>query len=533
LDSAYAVADLDENRAAMTTQQTLELQEVFVLSGVPKYTFVEPVEYARLLVALKTAGRSIVVEGPSGIGKTTAVMKAIVDADLAKYVLSLSARKVEDVQLIRELPSQIPLGTVILDDFHRLDDDLKRSIANLMKTLADEGSTHSKLVLIGIPNAGQSLISFGKDLANRIEVIPFEANPEHKVSELIDKGERALNVSINIRDDIVHDAQGSFYIAQMLAYHTCLRARVLKTLPSRASTTESYESVKAQVMATLSRSFHDTAITFARGSKLRREGRAPYLHLLYWLSQSKRWYINTVHETDRHPGQRGSVSQVVTKGYLSELILSSQDIQRVLHYDSANNLLIVQDPQFVFYIRNLSWPQFAEDIGYLSLDLPSRYDFALSFAGSDRDIAEAIFNSLQENEFEVFYDRNEQHRLLAEDLEEYLRPIYSSDAQLVVCILGPDFPKRVWTKFESDQFKQRFKSGEVIPIVLSTAPLGLLDSANRVGHIKWDRTKSIDEQIFPTIELLRQKCAEIRNRNRQRVEAPSGRADPPQGELWV
>ena len=69
----------------------LQLQDVFVLSGVPEYTFVQPVEYPRLLVALRTPGRSIVVEGPSGIGKTTAVMKAITDDGLNKKVIWLSA----------------------------------------------------------------------------------------------------------------------------------------------------------------------------------------------------------------------------------------------------------------------------------------------------------------------------------------------------------------------------------------------------------------------------------------------------------
>ena len=151
-------------------QIPLQLQHVFVLSGVPEHTFVQPVEYTRLLVALNTPGRSIVVEGPSGIGKTTAVMKAIAEAGLADRVLSLSARKRDDVAFIQELPNQLPLGTVLIDDFHRLCDDSKRAIADLMKTLADENANHSKLIVLGITNAGQSLVMLGKDLANRIEV---------------------------------------------------------------------------------------------------------------------------------------------------------------------------------------------------------------------------------------------------------------------------------------------------------------------------------------------------------------------------
>jgi hypothetical protein len=193
-------------------------------------------------------------------------------------------------------------------------------------------------------------------------------------------------------------------------------------------------------------------------------------------------------------------------------------------------MLVVQDPQFVFYIRNLSWPQFAEEVGFVSLEFPSRYDFALSFAGADRDIADVLFRLLQERELEVFYDRNEQHRMLAVDVEEYLGPIYASDAQLVVCVLGPDYPKRIWTKFESDQFKQRFKSGEVIPIVLNTAPLGLFDSASRVGHIAWSRDKDIEAQAVETVDLLIRKSVDIRARkSRDSEQALAADAAAPHG----
>ena len=88
----------------MTGSTVLQLQDVFVLSGIPEHTFVQPVEYTRLLVALRTAGRSIVIEGPSGIGKTTSAIKAINEAGLADHVITLSARRSSDASLIRDLP---------------------------------------------------------------------------------------------------------------------------------------------------------------------------------------------------------------------------------------------------------------------------------------------------------------------------------------------------------------------------------------------------------------------------------------------
>lgn len=303
----------------MSIQQP-QLQDVFVLSGVPEHTFVEPVEFPRLLVALRTSGRSIVIEGPSGIGKTTAVMKAIASAGLDEKIVLLSARKADDIELIQDLLNHLPLGTVLIDDFHRLGEESKRAIADLMKTLADESASHSKIIVLGITNAGQSLIAFGKDLSNRIEIIPFEANPEFKIQELITKGSSVLNIEINIYDEIVAASQGSFYVAQMLCYNTCLRSNLLEAQAETVRVADSYEAVKSQVMETLSRTFHDTAVSFARGTKLRREGRAPYLHLLYWASQSSSWTININREIDRHPAQRGSVTQVVTKGFLNERV---------------------------------------------------------------------------------------------------------------------------------------------------------------------------------------------------------------------
>lgn len=489
-----------------------KLQEVFVRSGRVTYTFVEPVEFDELMVALDTPGRSIVIEGPSGIGKTTSIDRALLKLEMDADVKRLSGRVPPDVRIVAQLPQNVPFGTVVIDDFHRLSTKVRKDIADLMKALADEGATHSKLILIGIPNVGQSLIAFGRDLANRIEVIKFEANPEYKVLELLEKGEKALNVKLNIRDEIVRAVQGSFYVAQILAHVTCLKSGVLKRQDSLVETAESYESVKEKVMKELAAQFHDVAVMFCRGTKLRREGRAPYLHILSWLSQSPNWSINLDREIDKHPTQRGSVSQVVSKGYLASLLNGNELFESALHFDESNKTLVAQDPQFVFYLRNLSWPRLAEEAGYVSMDFPGRYDFALSFAGQDRPIAAALFQALTELELEVFYDHNEQHRIIAEDVEEYLGPIYHSDAVMIVCILGADYPVKIWTKFEGDQFKGRFKNGEVVPVVPDTITLGQFDSARAVGYISWDTKQPVEAQAREVAATLAAKIMEVRKR---------------------
>ena len=154
------------------------LEEVFKLSGVPGYTFVKPLEYDKLLVALRTPGRGVVIEGPSGIGKTTAVTRALGEQGVEEKALRLSARKKEDRELIAVLAEMKDTGVVIVDDFHTLDETVQKQLADHLKTLADEERTDTKLIVVGINKAGDSLVSFAPDLNNRIDTIRFETNPD-------------------------------------------------------------------------------------------------------------------------------------------------------------------------------------------------------------------------------------------------------------------------------------------------------------------------------------------------------------------
>jgi alpha-D-ribose 1-methylphosphonate 5-triphosphate synthase subunit PhnL len=80
------------------------LEEVFRLSGVPTYTFVEPERYDEIKVSVRTPGRCLVMEGPSGIGKTTTITKVLADLGVADSVMSLSARRAADVPKLRQPP---------------------------------------------------------------------------------------------------------------------------------------------------------------------------------------------------------------------------------------------------------------------------------------------------------------------------------------------------------------------------------------------------------------------------------------------
>lgn len=487
-----------------------ELQQIFTINGIPKYTFVEPKEYLDLIVALKTPGRGIVIEGPSGIGKTTAIVKALQKTLNIDDVLILTPRKKDDIEYIKALSSSTAFGTIVIDDFHRLDDETKGDIADLLKVLADAGEEHSKLIVLGINKAGENLISFGTDLNTRIEIITFGINSQEKIQELLEKGQKELNICLNINQDLVSAANGSFYLAQMLAYYSCIEGKITEEQENLTEINISFELVNGKVLDILARRFKERSLSFVRGTKLRQEGRAPYLQLLFNLSIGQEGILDIKQLLVDKNNLKGSIGQVVTKGYLEKALEENAEYSEVLFYLKESNLLIVQDPQYIYYLKNIPWASFSKEAGYLAMEFTSRYDFALSFAGSDRKIAKELFENLQAEEFEVFYDYNEQYRILAEDIEDYLRPIYSSEASYVVVIIGPDYPKRIWTQFESENFKHRFSTGAVIPIVLSTVELSAFDITSKIGYYTINPAENLQEQISNLVTLLSQKIAETR-----------------------
>ncbi len=79
----------------------------------------------------------------------------------------------------------------------------------------------------------------------------------------------------------------------------------------------------------------------------------------------------------QHPEHRGGVGQVVDKGYLEGFMASSPELADVIHYDPVTRTLSVEDPKFIYYLRNIIWNKFARQVGYLSTNFLNKYDFAL------------------------------------------------------------------------------------------------------------------------------------------------------------
>ena len=486
------------------------LEDVYKTTGIPTVTYVEPPEFTSLIIAIRTKGKCVVVEGPSGIGKTTAVVKVLDNLKVADSYALFSARNPSHLDRIKKIANGDFDGIVIIDDFHRLHEDLQEQISDIMKIMADTSDETRKIIVIGINKVGDSLVHFSPDLNNRISTIRFEANPEEKIQELIHKGEEALNIRFDSISSLLENSSGSFHITQLMCQKACIREKILETCTKEKTVHFSYPNVLSEMSEELSRSFFDIAREFATGPKLRREGRAPYLHVLKWLSTSDTWSIDLTLEMQKHPQHKAGVTQIVEKGYLIRFLNDHVECASYIHYDKITRVLSVEDPKLMFYLKSLNWNNFAKDIGYESLVETPKYDYALSFAGSDRDIVEKVFKRLTTNEIAVFYDKNEQADILSMDVEEYLYPIYNSEAAYVIPFLSKEYPKRIWTKFESKSFKDRFGNNSVIPIWFDNVDENMFDETKQYGGIVFHTNNNVDEEVDIIVNLLIKKISQYR-----------------------
>ena len=394
---------------AMAQPSAIPVGQIYVTSGYPEFTFVAPIVYPRLVNALVQKSGGVVVEGPSGIGKTVAVTRAVAEVgDALGTVATLSARDPRDRAEIKRVAAEKPDGMWIIEDFHHLPARDRAAFADAIKFLADQRDPDCKIVLVGINNAGHSLLHDAADLLTRITVVQFETNPDESVDELVRLGEQWLNVRIPDHETILREARGSFLLAQLLCRAAC-EAAGLTTENQAAVPLELHvdlDDVVRGVVDDLDRQFGEVARRFARGKKPKRAGRAPYLQCLRWLAEGNEWSVQLERSADRNPRYKGSVTQILKKDFLAQHIADDKEIATLLHL-SEDNYLSVEDPRFVFFLRHIDFDAFRERVGF-GPESSNSYDFALSFAAPQRDLARRLYDALSEASFNVFFDEIER-----------------------------------------------------------------------------------------------------------------------------
>jgi hypothetical protein len=80
--------------------------------------------------------------------------------------------------------------------------------------------------------------------------------------------------------------------------------------------------------------------------------------------------------------------------------------------------------------------------------LPSSFDVAISFAGTERPVAEELAQKLREAGITVFYDDFYKEHLWGKNLTAFLDDIYGKKAKFCVVFISKEYKDRKWTSHE-------------------------------------------------------------------------------------
>ena len=337
-----------------------DLGDVFKPSGVPGLTFVEPDDFIEFRMALRQPGLGIVLEGPSGIGKTTILRHAVEqDAHRFRQVRILSARRPTDVEQIAKLPDG-HTGLVAVDDFHRLPSNLQDKLADYLKRLADDDAVAAKLVVVGIPGTAQGLVAMGSDLATRIRVFRLGRAADHLILQMIEKGEAALNISFDGKAEIVMASVGSLLTAQMLCWHLVMMAGVEQTAQITTTIRTDTARARARVRDWLRLKYEPMVDQF---TVLDGTTESLCIDLLLRLAKTPDGMLRLEEIRETQSSMQHSIDRIFIQGMPEGFSGRHAKIAEHLHYDPRGMRLIADDPQFIFYIRQLSRNELLERAG--------------------------------------------------------------------------------------------------------------------------------------------------------------------------
>jgi len=116
----------------------------------------------------------------------------------------------------------------------------------------------------------------------------------------------------------------------------------------------------------------------------------------------------------------------------------------------------------------------------LQIEMPKRFDVALSFAGTERVYAEELAKRVRDAGFEVFYDEFYPEQLWGKDLVVFFDNIYRKASRYCVMFVSREYADRMWTTYErrSAQARALEERGKeyILPIRVDNTELAGLHS---------------------------------------------------------
>jgi hypothetical protein len=503
-----------------------KLADVFSTVGLPKYTYVKPRYFGEVRADIEQPGKHLLIEGPSGIGKTCVVYKVFEELGWALDVdySYVTARDQDAAERVNAFIKHVVAGEtpspslIVVDDFHLLPQETRDGFGSILKRLSDrtfEQNNPPKAILIGIPTTGTALLAEANDLGPRLGSYRFKGASDGEINKLLDEGESALGVIFEDREYVLSESSQNFWLAQHIANKICATQEVFEQQDEVMILTFDLLAIRQRLMEELSQRYLGTATTFAKGKKWRPGGNKPYLDVLLALAKNPDLTVtydkilNLVPER-RRPGVKAVRSRI------DEVIYDSSrnvDLRKQIAF--SGHEFTIEDPLFRYFLSNMKEDSIYQQLG-VEKDTVERarsytYDVGFSFAGETRRIVELVNSELKGEDVLTFYDFDEQAVLLAEDLELLLEKVYSESCAYYLVFIDENYAIKAWTKFEKDIMTHSGRSGHIIPVTLDESGIkGVVGISSTVGRIdlreQWTELRTDRGPSEAVLGSIRNRC---------------------------
>ncbi len=445
---------------------TYLVEEIFRTEGVPEYTFVSPPNYNELLIDIRNPTKPVVIEGQSGTGKTTVVVKMLEKHSDALPFEYLSARKAADISRIDKVINENIIGKYIIDDFHRLNIDIKEKIGDIIKIAAEEDDPrqNSKIILIGINKVGSSLIQIVHDIAKRCGIHKIKPATKEITKNLIELGQTKLHISIEDIDNIYEESHGDYWLTQLICQSICLQNNIIETCTTYTKCTFDTQKIRNTVTDRLENAYSEPVIEFCRGKRFRSTN-DPYFKLLKAISEQDSSIVDITELANANSDIKGSINNIKERR-LTILLESKPICERYFYYNKETKTFAIEDPALFFYMKNLDWVKLRNSCGFRATEENYEFDFAISFAGENRELARVIYSQLEHMDCSIFFDELFEANYLGKAWGASFREVFAEKSRFVVCLLDKHHLEKIWPTFERECFQPRVPDASVIPIYI-------------------------------------------------------------------
>jgi hypothetical protein len=465
------------------------VEEVFVTEGIPEYTFVKPPNYNDILLDVRRKGKPVIIEGQSGTGKTTTAKKIIRQLSADLEIRYFTARKSTDTEKIIDIVTSTPSGYFIIDDFHRLSNELQTQLADIAKIAAETQDVElPKLIIIGINQIGSSLISMVHDIAKRCGIHRISPGTSETVNNLIKIGEEKLNIEFNLPERIYRESKGDYWLTQSLCQTICSQNDVLEIQGNKKKIDFDIDMLRKSMVIKLSHAYKEPVKEFSRGRRFR-PGNDPYFKLLKLIGSQSSSIVDLNELANANPDLKASINGIKEKRI--NTVLDSKPIcSRYFFYNSESKTFAIEDPALFYYMRHVDWDEVRNECGFRENTKPKEFEIAISFAGENRKLAKYIAEQFELIDVTVFYDELYESNYLGKAWSKEFERIFLTDSNFVLCLLDSHHKDKIWPTFERDCFKKRVPDEEVIPVYLDdTIFVGIPDDIVGV-KFNWDDSKT-------------------------------------------